>query len=120
MGFTEWRRESNLPAKAVKALQNGEDQIEGIASSSALTSNSVGLHYRGAAAQIVKESSGVVETALMDADENLGKPLLNLRELRCLDQALQTVRGELTNNLAKLTEMDEHIAIEKRKLGWRR
>ena len=33
-----------------------------------------------------------------------------------LDKALQTIRGELTYNLAKLTELDDHIALEKRKL----
>ena len=36
----------------------------------------------------------------------------NLRKIRCLDRALQTIRGELTNNLAKLTELNEHIALE--------
>ena len=31
-------------------------------------------------------------------------------------KALERSRGELTNNLAKLSELDEHIALEKRKL----
>ena len=30
---------------------------------------------------------------------------------------MQTQRGELTNNLAKLTELDNHIALEERKLN---
>lgn len=42
---------------------------------------------------------------------------LPLRELQGLDEALQRTRGELVNNLAKLTALDEHIAMEKRKLG---
>ena len=46
----------------------------------------------------------------------LDNPLLNLRELRGLDLALQTIQVELTNNLAKLSELDEHIDMEKRKL----
>ena len=41
---------------------------------------------------------------------------LTLRELQGLDKALQSIRGELTNNLAKLTDIDKDIAKEKRKL----
>ena len=44
-------------------------------------------------------------------------PPLNLRELRGLDKVMQTNRGELTNNLAKLSELDKHIALEKWKLA---
>ena len=42
---------------------------------------------------------------------------LNLRELQGLDKTLQSIRGELVNNLAKLTDIDKDIAKEKRKLG---
>ena len=41
---------------------------------------------------------------------------LTFRELQGLDKTLQTVRGELTNNLAKLTYIDKDIAREKQKL----
>ena len=41
---------------------------------------------------------------------------LTLRELKGLDKALQTTRGELVNNLTKLTELDKDIARNKRKL----
>ena len=41
---------------------------------------------------------------------------LTLVELQGLDKALQSIRGELTNNLAKLTDIDKDIAKEKRKL----
>ena len=41
---------------------------------------------------------------------------LTLRELQGLDKALQCTRGELTNNLAKLTELDKDIARKKQKL----
>ena len=41
---------------------------------------------------------------------------LTLRELQGLDKALQRTRGELTNNLAKLTELDKDITIQKQKL----
>ena len=41
---------------------------------------------------------------------------LTLRELQGLDKALHRTRGELTNNLAKLTELDKDIARQKQKL----
>ena len=41
---------------------------------------------------------------------------LSFRELEGLDKALQRARGELTNNLAKLTDLDKDIAKERRKL----
>ena len=41
---------------------------------------------------------------------------LTLRELQGLDKALQSIRGELTNNLAKLNDINKDIAKEKRKL----
>ena len=40
---------------------------------------------------------------------------LTLRELQGLNKALQRTRGELTNNLAKLTELDKDIARQKQK-----
>ena len=39
-----------------------------------------------------------------------------MRELTGLDKALQSIRGELKNNLAKLTDIDKDIAKENRKL----
>ena len=41
---------------------------------------------------------------------------LTLRELQGSDKALQRTRGEHTNNLAKLTELDKDIARQKQKL----
>ena len=41
---------------------------------------------------------------------------LTLRELQGLDKALQRTRGELINNLSKLTELDKDIARQKQKL----
>ena len=49
--------------------------------------------------------------ALSDASKQLPT-----REIRALDEALQTIRGELVNNLAKLTELDKHITREQNKL----
>ena len=41
---------------------------------------------------------------------------LTLRELQGLDKALQRTRGELTNNLTKLTELDKDNTRQKQKL----
>ena len=41
---------------------------------------------------------------------------LTLRKLQGLDKALQRTRGELTNNLSKLTELDKDITRQKQKL----
>ena len=41
---------------------------------------------------------------------------LTLRELKGLNEALQSIRGELTNNLAKLIDLDKDTAKENRKL----
>ena len=42
--------------------------------------------------------------------------VFELREIRGLNNALQRIRGELINNLAKLTEIDNEIAHQKEKL----
>ena len=101
------------------ALQNTNKELGTIAG--ALTTESVELEDLGAAAQSAKRASDVVETTFADAeiDDILGTtdgPTLNLRELRGLDRAMQTVRGELVNNLAKLSGLDSDIAAQKRKL----
>lgn len=33
-----------------------------------------------------------------------------------MDKAVQTIRGELTNNLTRITKLDDHIAMEEQKL----
>ena len=63
--------------------------------------------------QTANEASDVIHTM----ETAVNDPQLNLREIQGLDKALQSIRGELTNNLAKLTELDDHIALEKRKLN---
>ena len=70
------------------------------------------------------KADATVETVLTDwnlilpdvANKRTQTEGLTLRELQGLDKALQSIRGELTNNLAKLTDIDKDIAKEKRKL----
>ena len=70
------------------------------------------------------KADATVETMLTDwnlelpdvANKRTQTEGLTLRELQGLDKALQSIRGELTNNMAKLTDIDKDVAKEKRKL----
>ena len=118
LGFADWAaKKSSLPAQAVEALQTTNLEL----GEAAAAVDSVELEDLGQTVTEVSDAIQRMKTALTDTqiDEVLGTlddPPLTLREIRGLDKALQTIRGELTNNLAKLTELDDHIALEKRKL----
>ena len=118
LGFADWAaKKSSLPAQAVEALQTTNLEL----GEAAAAVDSVELEDLGQTVTEVSDAIQRMETALTDTqiDEVLGTlddPPLTLREIRGLDKALQTIRGELTNNLAKLTELDDHIDLEKRKL----
>ena len=72
--------------------------------------------------QDLEETIIKVEAAVQTAGnifavpERPGVPPMTQREFLGICQALETIRGELTNNLAKLSELDKDIASEKRKL----
>ena len=118
LGFADWAaKKSSLPAQAVEALQTTNLEL----GEAAAAVDSVELEDLGQTVTEVSDAIQRMETALTDTQINevlgtLDDPPLTLREIRGLDKALQTIRGELTNNLAKLTELDDHIALEKRKL----
>ena len=118
LGFADWAaKKSSLPAQAVEALQTTNLEL----GEAAAAVDNVELEDLGQTVTEVSDAIQRMETALTDTqiDEVLGTlddPPLTLREIRGLDKALQTIWGELTNNLAKLTELDDHIALEKRKL----
>ena len=118
LGFADWAaKKSSLPAQAVEALQTTNLEL----GEAAAAVDSVELEDLGQTVTEVSDAIQRMETALTDTqiDEVLGTlddPPLILPEIRGLDKALQTIRGELTNNLAKLTELDDHIDLEKRKL----
>ena len=118
LGFADWtRKKSSLPAQAVQSLQTANQEL-GLAATSV---DAVELQDLGKTATDVVDTVHRLETALTDneIDQVLGTiddPPFDLRELRGFDRALQTIRGELVNNLAKLSELDDHIALEKRKL----
>ena len=65
------------------------------------------------------KADAIVETMLElpdVANKNTQTEGKTFHELEGLDKALQTTRGELVNNLAKLTELDKDIARNERKL----
>ena len=123
LGFVDWQRgRLQLPAEAVTALQTASDELGATAASV----DTVEMQDLG---QTATDVSKIVETAFTESELNKildtldDSPLntsglsANIRELRGLDRALQTVRGELTNNLARLTALDNDIAVERRKLS---
>ena len=40
-----------------------------------------------------------------------------MREFKGIDKALTRIKGELANNVGKLTDIDEHITREQKKLA---
>jgi len=101
LGFSDWSRKP-LPAAAATALNTLNKSL----GEAAANVETVELQELG---QVATKASQEIEleTSLADID---------LREIRGLDKALQSIRGELTNNLAKLTELDDHINKEQSKL----
>ena len=116
LGFPDWTRSPSqpLPAQAANALRMAEQELRGAAAAA----ENIDLLDLGQTAQKASDASHLVisDTQVDELIGTINDPPLDLRELRGLDRALQTIRGELTNNLAKLTELDSHIAMEKRKL----
>ena len=105
------RVDSNLRSQAVAKLQESLTELPGL--------ESVPLRdLTQVADQVI---SHLNETILSDSDQTalktLDDPPLPMRELLALDKRLQSIRGELTNNVAKLSELDSHILKEKEKLA---
>jgi hypothetical protein len=106
-------RKSSLSTQAVAKLQNTAANLPSV--------DTVPLQDLGRVANEAHAKIETLTTALSDeqvtaALSTMESPPLNLRELRGLDRALQTIRGELVNNLAKLSDLDNHITLEKQKL----
>ena len=105
LGFTDYVRKQTINAANRRALQKGSDNLEVISTEA----GTVEMQNLGATAGKASSIVETMETTFSDAP-------LPLREIRGLDKALQTIRGELVNNLAKLTELDNHITREQNKL----
>ena len=105
LGFTDYVRKRTFNAANQLALQKGSDNLEVISTEA----ETVEMRDLGTTAG---KASSIVETM----ETTFSEASLPLREIRGLDKALQTIRGELVNNLAKLTELDNHITREQNKL----
>ena len=105
LGFTEYGLK--LSAKDTTAARKAHEDLSVISTEA----ETVEMRDLGATAGKASSIVETMETAFSDADASLP-----LREIRGLDKALQTIRGELVNNLAKLTELDNHITREQNKL----
>ena len=103
LGFTEYGLK--LSAKDTTAARKANEDLSVISTEV----GTVEMQDLGATAGKASSIVETMETAFSDAS-------LPLREIRGLDKALQTIRGELVNNLAKLTELDNHITREQNKL----
>ena len=103
LGFTEYGLK--LSAKDTTAARKVDEDLSVISTEA----GTVELQNLGATAGKASSIVETMETTFSDAS-------LPLREIRGLDKALQTIRGELMNNLAKLTELDNHITREQNKL----
>ena len=93
LGFADWtRKKSSLPAQAVQSLQTANQEL-GLAATSV---DAVELQDLGKSATDVADTVHRLETALTEneIDQVLGTidaPPFDLRELRGLDRALQTI-----------------------------
>ena len=111
LGISDALQTKKLTTQAVAQLQNIEQTLP-------TNINAIPLQDLSQAADtVVKE----IETSFNEEEETALKTIddepLPMRDIVALNQTLQNIRGELTNNLAKLSELDEHIEREKNKLA---
>lgn len=111
-------------------LKEGRETFQALITTRNQITRTEGIELRGISTttdvqntlKVATEMETNLDTALKeittDATDEVGTQTegLNLRELQGLDKALQRIRGELVNNLAKLTDIDKDIAKEKKKL----
>lgn len=64
--------------------------------------------------QVATHVSASLQQTMLDTSTMTISEDSPLREILVLDKTLQTFWGELVNNLAKLTDLDEHIALQER------
>lgn len=104
LSFVEWCRGQWLSHKTIKALQAvGQSGHQG--------------RQRRHAWQTAQDAPEVIHNAQTgEILSTMHDPSLKLRELRGIDMTMQSIRDQLTDNLAKLSALDEQIALQKKKL----
>ena len=96
---------SRLPKKAVTVLQNVQQTIP--------NPDAIELNDLSRVSEDIVDQGKEVESTLSTINE----PALPMREILALNQALQTIKGELLNNVGKLSQIDTQIEIQKKKLA---
>jgi len=113
LGINEALATPKLPTQAVAQLQNAEQNLP-------TNIESLPLEDLAQSANTTTETILELETSFTQADEDTALKTINdqplpMREIMGLNQALQSIRGELINNLAKLGDVDSHIELEEKK-----
>ena len=118
------RRRVKLSAKSEKAIQQAFDILPAEGENITLQNfNSVANHAIASAKiattaldeELIPEESAALAT-INDPPLDVQWVSPASRELRGLGPAMTRTRDEHTNNVAKLTELDKHVALERRKL----
>jgi len=100
-----------LSSKSIKAFETAKDKIP-----SDREIEMTELKKLPEMANTIVQETSFTEEQISQIMQSVDEPPLPLREIYGLNRALQTIRGELTNNIAKLGELDEHIKRERVKL----
>ena len=116
LGFSDWGgRKTTLPAEAVIQIQ----QADGVLGEAAGGSLEVADVDRATHALTEAEETAlktINDSPLSTSDLDRSELVMRYRELQGLDRAMRSQRGELVNNLARLSELDKDIAKETAKL----
>lgn len=117
LGFSNWSgRKTTLSAEAATQIK----QADGVLGEAAGGSLEVADVDRATHALTEAEETAlktINDSPLSTSDLDRSELVMRYRELQGLDKAMRSQRGELVNNLARLSELDRHIDRENRKLG---
>ena len=112
-GLSESKEKRNVMPRASTSLQEANGRL----GKATVAVDNIELQDLGQMASDALDPMQTVEISLTDTlgtvDEQQPR---NIREFQVLDKRLRTLWGKLTRYLAKLSELDEHIEKEKRKL----
>jgi len=116
LGFPDWgyKSEPRVTPEDVAALNKTDERLGNVENE---LSDSTELKTIVDGANDATSALEELEAELNDGTDETDDGLqFSLRELRALDKALRRIRGELVNNLSKLTVVEERIALKKEKL----
>ena len=111
LNLPDYRSKAQLSQQVRQSLESTRNDMPDLEVSS--------TEMQGLTTTVIDTDTAIksLETSLTDwVHTDTQTEVLTLRKLQGLDKALQRTRGELTNNLAKLIELDKDIARQKQKL----